>query len=231
MLMQARDETGRGFTDRELRDHSVTLMFGGHDTSSSTLAFLLYELARRPDLQQRLRAEQASTSRTADDLADGVPELAMVMDETLRLYPPVWVSPRRTVEEVELGGHRVSAGVNVMLFSYVSHRLAEYFEQPDEFRPERFHPDNRKAIVAGSYFPFGGGSRICIGKRFGQLVVRVVAGAILDRFAFSLEPGFELEISTTPTLSPKRGVPLVLRDPLGPEHPDPKLGDDLTPNS
>ncbi len=211
-LLVAEDEDGRRLTVDEIRDHLVTLMFGGHDTSSSTLSLLLYELARRPDLQGKLYEEQEANELTPDTLADGLPLLSACMDEALRLYPPVWISPRLTVEEVDVCGHVLPPETNVMLTSYVSHRLPEYFDAPDEFHPERFAPEARGRLTPGAYFPFGGGPRICIGKRFGQMMVKAMASVIIAGHEFSLAPGFDLKLLTSPTLSPGNGVPLLLRE-------------------
>jgi cytochrome P450 len=201
-------------TDRELRDHIVTLLFGGHDTTSSTLSFLLYELARHPDVLARVRDEQdgvlAGAPATADVLLGGLPELDMTLDETLRLYPPVWVSPRRAVDAFEFAGHRVPAGAFVMLTSYGSHRLPDVFPDPDRFVPERFAPEARRELPPGAYIPFGGGSRICIGKRFGQLVVKAVATTVLQQRSFEALPGYRLRHQFTPTLSPKGSLPLAV---------------------
>jgi cytochrome P450 len=216
MLIEARDEdTGQGFADEELMDQVLTMLFGGHDTSSSTLSFLLYELARHPAVGDRVAAEAgavlADSAPSVDQLMGELPELGMAFDETLRMYPPVWFGPRKAVSEFEFGGHRVPAGTHVMYSSLVSHRLPDVFENPDAFVPERFAPAARKLLPKGAYIPFGGGQRICIGKRFGQLVVKTVAATVLRRFRLDLEPGFELRIEKTPTLSPYPGLPMRVR--------------------
>jgi len=204
------------FTDRELRDHIVTLLFGGHDTTSSTLSFLLYELARHPDVLARVRAEQdrvlAGEPPIADALLGGLPQLDMALDETLRLYPPVWVSPRRALEAFEFAGRRIPAGAFLMLSSYASHRLADVFAEPERFVPERFAPDARRALAPGAYIPFGGGSRICIGKRFGQLVVKAVATTVLQHVSWDVAPGYRLDVGFTPTLSPKGTLPMTVTE-------------------
>src|SRR5436309_14735980 len=130
------------------------------------------------------------------------------MDETLRMYPPAWVGPRRAVESFEFQGVKVPAGTLVNYCSWASHRLADVYPEPDEFRPERFTPEAKAALPKGAYVPFGGGSRTCIGMRFGQLEVRTIATLILSRFTLSLPPGFELAIRQMPTISPKHGLPM-----------------------
>ena len=216
MLIEARDEDGDGFTDRELRDQVMHLLFGGHDTSSSTLSFLVYELARHPGVAARIRDEQdrvlGGRPATVDQLISALPELDMALDETLRLYPPVWFGPRKAVTDFEFAGHRIPAGTHIMHSSWASHRLPDVFPDPDSFIPERFAPEARRELPKGAYIPFGGGQRICIGKRFGQLVVKAVASAVLGRFEFALEPGYDLAIDKLPTLSPRGGLPVILRE-------------------
>ena len=108
LLLDVRDEDGNGFADKEVRDQLMTLMFAGHDTATSTLTFMMYELARRPDVIERLQAEQDEVlgGKTPDleTLERGMPYLEMVLDEVLRLYPPAWIGPRRAVREFEFNG-------------------------------------------------------------------------------------------------------------------------------
>jgi cytochrome P450 len=214
LLMEATDEDGVGFSDRELRDQVMTLLFAGHDTTTSTVSFLFYELARHPEVLDRLVDEQdrvlGGRSPTRAELMGGLPELEMALDETLRLYPPAWVGPRRAVETFEFAGHVIAGGTPVHYCSWASHRLPEVFPEPDEFRPERFTPEARAALPKGAYVPFGGGSRTCIGMRFGQLEIRTIATLILRRFRLALRPGYRLEIRQMPTLSPRDGLPMIV---------------------
>ena len=212
MLLESTDEDGGEFTDEEVRDQLMHLLFGGHDTTSSTLSFLIYELSRHPDMLERVAQEReqvlGDAPPTTEQLIDELPYLSMVIDETLRLYPPVWFGPRMSVRPFTFAGHRVPAGVHVIHSSWVSHRLPEVFPNPEAFIPERFAPEARRELPSGAYIPFGGGQRICIGKRFGQLVVKAVACTVLRRFGWELSPGYELRIGKLPTLSPEDGMPI-----------------------
>ena len=214
MLVTAEDDDGTGFTDAEIRDQLLTLMFAGHDTSSSTVSFLLYELARHPEALQRVLAEQRTVlngaAPTVDQLLTELPELEMAVEETLRLYPPAWIGPRRAVDAFEFEGHHVPARTFVAYCSWASHRLPDVFEDPHSFRPERFAPEARRALPKSAYVPFGGGQRICIGKRFGQLVVKSVATQALRRFALEPAPGHEMKLHLMPTISPRGGLPMTL---------------------
>ncbi len=213
LLLDAHDEDGTTLTDVQIRDEVMTLLFAGHDTTTSTVAFMFYELARHPAIVQRLLDEQdrqlVDGRPNASQLVSGeLAELEMVLDETLRKYPPAWVGPRRALETFEFEGHTVPARAFVNYCSWASHHLGDVFEDPEEFRPERFTPEARAALPKGAYVPFGGGSRTCIGMRFGQLEVRTIATLILSRFTLSLPEEFELEIRQMPTISPKHGLPM-----------------------
>jgi cytochrome P450 len=215
LLLDAEDEDGDTLTDEQIRDEVMTLMFAGHDTTTSTVSFMFYELARRPEIVSRLLAEQdrelvEGQATQSQLLAGSLNELEMVLDETLRKYPPAWIGPRRAVESFEFEGHTVPARAFVNYCSWASHHLPDVFEQPAEFRPERFTPEARAALPKGSYVPFGGGSRTCIGMRFGQLEVRTIATLILSRFTLTLPGDFELTIRQMPTISPKAGLPMVV---------------------
>ena len=133
------------------------------------------------------------------------------MDETLRLYPAAWIGPRRSIAPAVIAGVAVPGGVPVNYSSWVSHRLPDVWDEPEAFRPERFAPGNRERIPKGAYVPFGGGSRTCLGMRFGQAEIRVIASRILERFRLDLATDTTLEIRQMPTISPRRGLPVIPR--------------------
>ena len=130
LLLDARDEDGSALSRTELRDQVMTLLFAGHDTTTSTVSFLFYELARNPQELARLRAEPS--------------RLDLAVDETLRMYPPAWIGPRRSIEPFELAGARVPGGVLVNYCSWASHHLPDVFAEP-----ERFQPRSLRARVPG----------------------------------------------------------------------------------
>jgi cytochrome P450 len=215
LLLDAEDEDGNRLGDVQIRDEVMTLLFAGHDTTTSTVSFMFYELARQPHIAARLAAEQDAScdgSRPSDEqlLSGSLPELEMTIDETLRKYPPAWVGPRRAIEAFEFKGHTVPARAFVNYCSWASHHLPDVFEQPEEFRPERFTPEARAALPKGAYVPFGGGSRTCIGMRFGQLEVRTIASLLVRHCSVSLPAGFLLRIRQMPTISPKQGLPVMV---------------------
>ena len=163
MLTAAEDEDGSRLSDKEVRDQLMTLMFAGHDTSTSTLSFLMYELARHPHVIARLQDEQdrelGDGDPTYEQIERGLPELDMALDETLRLYPPAWIGSRRAVRDFEFGGYTVPRRAWVHYCSWASHRIPEVFPNPEAFIPERFTPERKAQLPKDAYVPFGGGSR------------------------------------------------------------------------
>jgi cytochrome P450 len=212
LLIGVRDEAGEGFADKEIRDQVMTLMFAGHDTSTSTLTFMMHELARHPDVVAKLWAEQdevlGADAPDIDRLEREMPYLEMVLDEVLRLYPPAWIGPRRAVRDFEFAGQHVSRGSYVNYCSWASHRIPEVFPEPEAFIPERFTRERKAALPRGAYVPFGGGRRICIGKRFGQTEVKLVATMLLQRLRLDAMPGRTMTVRQMPTLSPRGGLPM-----------------------
>jgi cytochrome P450 len=205
LLIDASDEEGDRLNDRQVRDEVMTLLFAGHDTTTSTIGFMFYELARNPDVAAALREEQqrllGGERLDAGLLMSGQLQLLeMVQDETLR----------KSLETYEFAGQMVPGGAYVNYSSWVSRHLPQVFPEARRFRPERFAPEAKAALPKGAYVPFGGGSRICIGMRFGQLEVKAIAAALLQRFDFELEPGYELRIRQMPTIGPRHGVPLLV---------------------
>ena len=214
LLLDATYEDGEPLSDAHVRDEVMTLLFAGHDTTTATVAFLFRELALRPDVADAIAAELgalADTPRHAELMGGALPTLDMALDETLRLYPPAWIGPRRAVRTFEFDGYTVPEGAPVNYSSYVSHRLPDVWEDPHEFRPERFAPERKAALPKGAYVPFGAGSRQCIGMRFGQLEIKAIAARVLREHRLELPRGHRLEIRQTPTLGPKGGLPMTVR--------------------
>lgn len=216
LLLEARTADGDPLPDRAVRDQVVTLLFAGHDTTTATLTFLLYELGRSGAARAAVTAELAGVlggrAPEASDL-DGtrLPVLERTLQETLRRYPPAWIGPRRTVRDVTIAGHDLPAGIGVHYSSWATHHLPDLWDDPLEFRPDRFLPEAVAARPKGAYVPFGAGSRICLGKRFGELELRALAAVLLQRFRFEVAPVPALRITTTPTLGPVDGLRCTVR--------------------
>jgi len=210
LLLDSQFEDGEPLTDKQVRDHVMTLLFAGHDTTTSTIAFMFYELSRNPELLEDPRI---------------TPE--MILDETLRMYPPAYIGPRRSVEPYEFAGVTVPGRAHVNYCSWASHHLPDVWDQPEIFDPMRFTEEGKAAMRKGQYIPFGGGSRTCIGMRFGQAEIAVIMRSVLERFRLELMPGYELDTLLAPTLSPRHGMPMTVRSaapaPILDSHSEPAV--------
>jgi cytochrome P450 len=209
-LLIGAEDNGERFTDKEIRDQAMTLLFAGHDTSTCTLTWMIMLLGMNRAVYRRLHEEIDSAlgdrPPTPEELISGLPYLNQVLAETLRMYPPAWVGPRRAIEDFEIYGYRIPGGTNVAYSSWLTHHLPHVFPDPEAFDPDRFTPEEEKKLKPGAYVPFGRGQRLCIGMRFGEMEVKAVAVSLLQRYHLELLPGQDFRPHTMPTLSPRYGV-------------------------
>lgn len=166
-------------SDSQLRDQLVTLIFAGHETTASTLALALYEIARHPAVRDRFHAEVDSLSSplTRSDL-DSLPVTERIVTETLRMYPPVYVLPRESTREMAIDGYRIPSGVPVWLGIRQVHRDDRFYDSPSAFRPSRWDGSLKKSIPDFAYAPFGGGPRLCIGRQFALTEAKLVLALV-----------------------------------------------------
>jgi retinoid hydroxylase len=216
LLLSATDDAGSPLPADVVRDQAVTLLFAGHDTTTTTFTFLLHELGRtapaRRALEEELDQVLGGRDPTPADL-DGqkLPVLERTLKETLRCYPAAWVGPRRTTRDVTLGGMPVPAEIGLQYSSWATHHLPQLYPDPFRFDPDRFLPEREAALPRGAYIPFGGGSRMCLGKRFGESELRALATVLLTRVRLDPLSAADPQIVTTPTLGPKGGLRFVVR--------------------
>jgi cytochrome P450 len=214
MLMAAEDtDTGERMTDSQLRDEIITFLIAGHETVASALVWAWYLLSVHPAVERTLHAELASalsgSAPTMDDLAR-MPYTAMVVDETLRLYPPSWISTRRAIHADAIAGRRIPANALVVMSPYVTHRRADCWPNPEGFDPERFRPKEAMTRPRFAYFPFGGGPHLCIGNTFALVEAQLIVATIARRYRLALIPGQRIEVAPLVTLRPKYGMQMAL---------------------
>ncbi len=190
MLMSAQDaETGEVMSDEQLHDEVVITIFAGHETTASLLTWAFYLLSQHPDVEAKLHTELAQVlagrAPTLEDMGK-LPYTRMIIDETLRLYSPVPILARDTVEADSIGGHAVSKGTMVVLLPYATHRHPEFWEKPLQFYPEHFMPEAVAARPRFAYLPFGTGQRICIGMHFALLEATLVLADIAQHYQLRL---------------------------------------------
>ena len=215
MLMETRDEeTGESMSDRQLRDEVMTIYLAGHETTANALSWVWYLLSKNPDAARKVGEEVAHVLKGRPPSFEDLPALVytrMVIDETLRLYPPVWIVTRRAVEEDEIGGCSIPEGSRLMLSPYVTHRRPEFWDNPEGFDPERFAPESDNGSQRYAYYPFGGGPRQCIGNNFARMETTLVVSAVMQRYRLDLIPGQEVKAQPRSTLGPRPGVWVRLR--------------------
>ena len=227
-LIHALDEgAGEGLDEKQMRDEVVTLMLAGHETSANALAWTLYLLSTHPDVEARLAESLDATLNgapaTADDLPR-VPYLKQVVQESMRLYPPVWSYARRAEQQEEFNGWVLPAGAYVAVVPYSLHRHPEFWPDPERFDPDRFDPNAGEARHPFSYLPFAAGPRTCIGAGMAMLETQLVLAQILQRFKVRVVPDHPIETTGKVTLKPRYGimatlnrrVPIHLRKPSAP---------------
>ena len=213
LLLQAQDpETGKGLTDLEVRANIVTFIGAGHETTANALSWSLYLLSQAPDARRRIEAE---VDAVPDDLpvAETLERLVFtraVIEETMRLYPPVPFLSRAAIEDDRIKGFRVPKNSLVMMAPYVLHRHHTLWRDPDVFDPDRFMPEQRPSIDRYAYLPFGAGPRICIGASFSLQEAAIVLSRIVRAVRLDLEPGHVVKPVQQVTLRPEGGLPMRL---------------------
>ncbi|XP_067993026.1 cytochrome P450 4V2 [Melanerpes formicivorus] len=187
MLLSTTDDEGNKMSHKDIREEVDTFMFEGHDTTAAAMNWALYLLARNPEVQKKVHKELdevfGNTERpvTTDDLRN-LRYLECVVKEVLRLYPSVPMIGRTLREDCSIRGYDIPRGANVIVLTYALHRNPEIFPDPEEFRPERFLPENSKGRHPYAYVPFSAGPRNCIGQRFAQMEEKTLLALILRRF-------------------------------------------------
>ena len=212
MLLTAQDGEA-GLTDVQVRDNVMTLMAAGHETTANALTWTFYQLSQNPAVCEKLLIEvQHVLGGRPPTVADipNLPYTEWVVAESMRLYPPVWMMGRRAIEDFEMGGYHFPANTFFGMSQWVLHRMPELWGDAEVFRPERWDPVEAKKVPQWSYFPFGGGPRICIGMPFAQLEAKLLLVTILQHYAPRLAPNFSVELQPLVTLRPRHGLRMVL---------------------
>jgi cytochrome P450 len=209
MLLLARDEQGAGMSERQVRDEVMTLLLAGHETTALALSWAFLLLDRNREARDRLEAEVTAVLGSEPASPDDVPALPYtqaVVNETLRLYPPAYVTGREAIRSTTIAGVRIPKRHIVLISMYTTHRDPRFFPEPDAFRPERWLDGLEKRLPRGTFIPFGLGSRKCIGASFAMMETVLLLATIARRWRFEVAPG---EIGTQPsiTLRPAAAMP------------------------
>jgi len=216
MLLSARDEeTGQGMSDQQVHDEVMTLLLAGHETTANALTWTWYLLSQSPDVECRLHAELdqvlAGQLPTVERLAD-LPYTRMVLEEALRLYPPVFGLSRKPIADDEIGGYFVPANTLIWMSPYATHRHPDFWENPEVFDPERFSPQRSAGRPHFAHFPFGGGPRLCIGSNFAMMEAQLILTTVAQHYRLRLVPGHSVVPEVLLTMRPRNGLPMTLHD-------------------
>jgi cytochrome P450 len=213
-LIAARDtETGGGMTPKEVRDQVVTIFMAGHETTSQALSWTWYLLSQHPDAEAKLHDELTTVLEGRIPRYEDIANLRytrMVIEESMRLYPPAHTFGRQPIAADEVLGHRIPAGAEVLIMPWLLHRKPSLWENPGRFEPERFSPERTAARPRFAYIPFGAGPRICIGAAFAMAEATLILATIAQRYRLRLKPGFPVEPQGLITLRPRYGLQMRL---------------------
>ena len=213
-LVAARDTvTGGGMTAQEVRDQVVTIFMAGHETTAQALAWTWYLLSLHPAAEAKLHDELSTVlaGRTPryEDLAS-LRYTRMVIEESMRLYPPAHTMAREPIETDHILGHRIPARALVLIVPWLLHRKPSLWDHPHRFDPERFLSERVLARPRFAYIPFGAGQRICIGAAFAMTEAMLILAMIAQRYRLHLKPGHPVEPQGLITLRPRYGLRMTL---------------------
>jgi cytochrome P450 len=213
LRLQDPEDGSRAFTDDQIRDELMTLILAGHETIGNAMVWSWYLVAQHPEVEARMHEEVdrvlAGRSPTAADLPQ-LPYIERILTESMRLYPPVWVFPRRPLQDYEIGGFTAPAGSYFQLSPYVTQRDSRYFPEPQKFDPDRWSSPDAVSRNKFTYFPFAGGMHRCIGEGFAIAEGVLVLATIAQRWRLRLAPGQRVEPEAVITLRPRGGLPMTI---------------------
>jgi len=212
VLLRARDRGEQ--TDENLRDELVTMLLAGHDTTALALTYTFYLLSNHPEARREVEREAEAATADGPPTAADVRDMAYterVLNESMRLYPPVYTLFREPKLDVKLGGYRIPEGSALMVSQWVVHRSERWYDNPDTFDPDRWAPQRRSERPRFAFFPFGGGPRHCIGKAFSLLEAKIILAEICSRYELGYE-GPDLSLRGSLTMHPNHPVPMRIRE-------------------
>jgi cytochrome P450 len=212
-LLLAQESDGERMTNVQVRDEAITIFLAGHETTSNALTWTWYLLSQHPDVEANLHEELDTAlgdrPPTVADLPN-LPYTERVLTESMRLYPPAWILGRRALVEHEVDGYRIPAGSIVVTAQYIVHHDPRWFPDPYRFDPDRWLRDRVSSRPKYSYFPFGGGQRLCIGEPFAWMEGELLLATLAQRWKLRLVRGQPIDLSPVVTLRPKHGMKMTV---------------------
>ena len=210
LLIQARDDQNRGMTDKELIGQAAILFGASFETSASVLTWTLFLLAQHPAVMHELMDELDNVLAGAPPTREQLPQLTFlenVINESMRILPPVPFTIRATQRDLAMGPVEVPKNTRVLCSHYLTHHMPELYPEPERFRPERWQSIEPNQY---EYMPFSAGPRVCIGASFAFQVLKVSLAMMLQRFRFSMVPGTRIDRVIRITMAPREGLPMMV---------------------
>ena len=215
VLLSAQDHEGDGLgmSDSQVRDEAMTMFVASHETTATAMTWVWYSLAKHPAIQRRLQDELREVLDGRVPSYSDIKRLTytrMVIAESMRVYPPVWAITRRAVVDYAFGPWLVPAGTTIGMSQYVMHRDPRYYPEPDRFDPNRWTDAEIAKRPRYSYFPFGGGPRLCIGEKFAWMEATLILACLCQSWEAHLAPGHQIRLRPLIALRPDGGMPIRL---------------------
>lgn len=212
LLAVTYEDSGKGMTNKQIRDEAVILFVAGYETTANALTWLWYLLDKHPAVVSKLQQETQSVLNGKIPGFEDLKNLTynkQVIEETMRIYPPAWSTDRIVLENFDIDGYPIKKGDVIIPFIYGVHHNPKYWPEPEKFLPERFAPEHKKNHPPFAYFPFGGGPRLCIGNQFALMEMQLVLAMLVNEFKFTLTQKHQPQLQPMVTLRPKG--PLMMR--------------------
>jgi cytochrome P450 len=210
LLIDTQEEGESRMNDREIRDEVMTFLMAGHETITNSLTWLLIEIAKNKSCRVSLESEADDFFVTKDfESLNNAPWMGAVINESMRMWPPVWVFMRQAEKEDQIGDVSIPVGANVVLGTYLTHRAPDLWERPDEFLPERFLDVGK--IPQGAFYPFGLGPRACIGAYFAGMEARIILASIIHFYDWTIPDPLPQKSSAGITLRPTNNLNMSFR--------------------
>ncbi len=208
------EETGEGLTPLQVRDECMTLFLAGHESTANVLNWVFYLLTKHPEIQEKVQEEIDNALGSRDPLYEDLNQLTylvQVINETMRLYPPVWHYGRMNIQEDKIAGYTFEPQSHFRICCYTIHRNPKYWKNPDEFDPERFSPENVKKQAPGSFIPFGYGPRLCVGRNFALMEITFMVAMFYQKYHINVCNVKDINMLPLLVLRPDRDVKLALK--------------------
>jgi cytochrome P450 len=213
--------TDRKMSDKQVRDEVMTIFIAGHETTANALTWTFYLLSQHPEFEKKLLDEIDSVlgnsignnSESRIPSTEDIPKLPYtekVLRESMRVYPPVWTMGRYVENDYSVGDYTIPTGSSILMSQYVMHHDSRYYENPEQFNPDRWTEEFKTDLPRFSYFPFGGGIRGCIGEPFAWMEGVLIIATIAQKWTMRLVPGQRIKLDPAITLRPKYGMKMKL---------------------